>query len=142
MSRSMWAWSLWVHCIVCKFVKFHPLMLDSVWNTRDLFGFFSDPCVSIMFPFGASGFHWLCHVGFWETAENPWICTTYGVPQPSSEEEFSPIWANPLPNNGLVLTIMHRNIKWKRRNDVKGSGQHQRGGRRQTTSITYSRKDL
>ena len=86
LSRSMEAWSLWVHCIACMFVKFHPLMLDSVRNTRDLFRIYLDPRVYIMFPPGAPGFHWLCHVGFWEMTENPWSCTTYGVPQPTSEE--------------------------------------------------------
>ena len=86
LSRSMWAWSLWVHCIVCKFVKFHPLMLDSVGNTREVFEFFLDLCVSIMIPLGASGFRWLCHVGFHETAENPCTCMVIGVPQHPSEE--------------------------------------------------------
>ena len=93
LTRWVEAWGLWVHCIACMFVKFRPLMLDSVWNTRDLFRNYLDLCVSIMFPSGASGFRWLCHVGFRETAENPWTCTVFGVPQPTSEEEFSPIWA-------------------------------------------------
>ena len=71
-------------------------MLDSIWNTRDLFRIFLDPGVYIMFSPEASGFRWLCHVGFCETAENPWSCTTYGVPQPTSEEAYGTLYISNL----------------------------------------------
>ena len=104
LARWIEAWGLWVHCIACMFVKFHPLMLDSVRNTREVFGNNLDLCVSITMLPGASGFRWLCHVGFHETAENPCTCMVIGVPQHPSEEEFSPIWANLGQHTTLVYT--------------------------------------
>ena len=50
------------------FAKIHPLMMDSIGNTRDLFKIFLDPGVSIILWHGASGFQWFWHVGFRETA--------------------------------------------------------------------------
>ena len=105
-----------VYCIACMFVKFHPLTLDSMRNTRDVFIICLDPCVYIMFSPEAPGFHWLCHVGFWEMTETLRGCTTYWAPQPTSEEEFSPIGAtcSALPDNGLGLghTMSQRGVGW------------------------------
>ena len=86
LSRSMEAWSLWVHCIACMFAKFHPLTLDHVRNTRDVFGNNSDPPVSIMYPPGAMGFRRTCHVGFHETTQNPCAYIIIGPPRAQQEE--------------------------------------------------------
>ena len=88
LTRWVEAWSLWVHCIACMFVKFHPLMLDHVRNTRDLFRNNLDPGVYIMFSPGAPGFRWTCHVDFHGTAENPCTYTINWAPQPPIEEAY------------------------------------------------------
>ena len=101
------------------FVKFHPLLLDYIGNTRDLFQIFLDPPVSIIIDHGASSLSQFHHLGFHQTIHNPCMYNIMDPPDEPTEEESSPIWANLGQHSN---SKMPRNNKWKRRKDVNDRG--------------------